>query len=142
MNPERVSFSRLGTGLNEIPSGNAIASFLLEQVGYGEYNIQTVTDTHPRFSGYNFHVGDTIKLTPKLTLTLGIRWDMYKPTVEKFDNFSFFDPLGANPAAGDRLGRLAFAGTKWGEASFGQTLSRSPLQEGICPAVGPCLRPQ
>ena len=131
-----ASFSRLGTGLNEIPSGNAIASFLLEQVSYGEYNIQTVTSNHPRFSGYNFHVGDTIKLTPKLTLTLGIRWDMYKPTVEKYDVFSFFDPLGANPAADDRPGRLAFAGTKQGAASFGKRYPEALFKKGFAPRLG------
>ena len=131
-----VSFSRLGTGLNETTSGNAIASFLLEQVSYGEYNIQTVTSNYPRFSGYNFHAGDTVKLTPKLTMNFGIRWDMYKPTDEKYDNFSFFDPLGANPAAGNRPGSLAFAGNNWGAASFGKRYPEDLFKKGFAPRLG------
>jgi hypothetical protein len=131
-----VSFSRVGTGLNETNSGNAFASFLLEQVSYGEYNIQTVDGSYPRFSGYNFHVGDTIKLTPKFTLTLGMRWDMYKPTIEKFDNLSFFDPLGPNPAAANRPGRLAFAGTKWGAASFGRRYPEELYKRAFAPRLG------
>jgi hypothetical protein len=131
-----VRFTRLGTGLNEMSSGNAFASLLLEQVSWGEYPIMTVASTYGRSSGYNFHIGDTLKLTPKLTLTLGIRWDMYKPTIEKFDNLSFFDPTGTNSAAGNRPGRLAFAGTKWGEASFGKRYPEELYKRAFSPRFG------
>ena len=64
-----VNFTRLGTGLNEINSGNALASFLLEQVDYGEYNIQTVTGSYPRFSGYNFHRVESARVPPSYSYT-------------------------------------------------------------------------
>jgi len=129
-------FSRLGTGLNEFTSGNALASFLLGQVSDGNYDIQTLTSTYVRFSGYNIHAGDSWKVTPKLTLNFGIRWDMFKPTVEKYDNLSFLDPNGPNPGAGDRPGRLVFAGDKWGAASYGARYPEQLFKTGFAPRVG------
>lgn len=131
-----LNFSRLGTGLNEINSGNAIASFLLEQVGDANYDIRTVEAQYPRSSAYNFHFGDTFKVTPKLSLNFGIRWDMFKPTVEKFNNLSFFDLLGPNPGAANRPGRLAFAGSSEGAASFGSRYPEQLWKKGFSPRVG------
>jgi hypothetical protein len=131
-----LNFSRLSTGLSEFTSGNSMASFLLGQVAAGSYNIDTVTSQHPRASAYNFHFGDTYKVTPKLTLTLGIRWDLFKPPLEKFDYLSFLDPNGANPAAGNLPGRLAFAGTKWGAASYGARYPEQLWKKGFAPRVG------
>ncbi len=131
-----LNFSRLGTGLNEFTSGNAIASFLLEQVGDGNYDIQPTAAQYPRTAAYNFHFGETLKATSKLTLTLGIRWDMFKPPSEKFDNLTFLDPNGANPAADNRPGRLAFAGTKWGDASYGSRYPEQLWKKGFAPRVG------
>ena len=56
------------------------------------------------------HAGDTWRVNNKLTLDYGLRWDYYSPSSEKYDRMSFFDPTGANPGAGGRPGRLAFAG--------------------------------
>jgi len=48
------------------------------------------------------------KMTSKLTLNYGVRWDYYTPSREKYNHFSFIDLVGANP---DGIpGRLAFAG--------------------------------
>jgi hypothetical protein len=129
-------FSRLGTGLNEFTSGNALASFLLGQVAYGDYNIQTLQSTYVRFSGYNLHAGDSWKVTPKLTLNFGIRWDLFTPTYEKYDNFSFLDPNGLNPAAGNLPGRLAFAGDQAGDASYGARYPEQLFKTGFAPRIG------
>ena len=131
-----VYFSRLGTGLNEITSGNALASFLLGQVDNANYDIQTLTSTYPRFSGYNFHAGDTWKVTPKLTLSYGIRWDLFTPTYEKYNNFSFLDPNRPNPEAGNLPGTLAFAGDQWGDASYGARYPEQLFKTGFAPRLG------
>jgi len=128
-------FSTGETGLSGINSGNPIASFLLGQVDYATAGFETVTSQYPRGSQWSLYAGDTYKVTPKLSINYGIRWDVSTPATEKFDNLSFFDPLGMNPEAG-RLGSLAFAGTKWGAASFG---SRHPEQtwfKGVAPRLG------
>jgi hypothetical protein len=53
----------------------------------------------------------------QLSITFGLRWDMNTPSVEKYDRLSFLDLTGANPDAGGLPGRLAFAGSKYGDAS-------------------------
>src|SRR5207245_1233577 len=58
-----------------------------------------------------WYVQDDIKLTPKLTLNLGLRHDLYWPMAEVNNNYSIMDPSVPNPAAGGRLGAIVFAGT-------------------------------
>lgn len=123
------------TGLSGITSGNSIASFLLGQVNYGTVDFQTIDSYYSRGSQWSLYAGDTYKVTPKLSINYGIRWDVSTPATEKFDNLSFFDPLGMNPEAG-RLGSLAFAGTKWGEASFGRRHPEVTWFKGVAPRLG------
>lgn len=137
------SFARGTTGLIGINSGSPVASFLLGAVGNATVNFPTVTTFYPRQSALVFFWGDTFKVTPKLTLNYGLRWDSFRPTVEKFNHFSFFDPLGPNPLAGGRPGRLAFAGTKnlltgqdYGEAGFGRRHPENTWNKGFQPRLG------
>ena len=67
---------------------------------------------YARQHAWILHAGDTWRVNNKLTLDYGLRWDYYSPSSEKYDRFSFFDPVGANPGAGGRPGRLAFAGRR------------------------------
>ena len=129
-------FDRGATSLRGIVSGNPIASFLLEQVSYADAQFRTVSAHYARADAFIWHVGDTWKVTPKLTLNLGIRWDMFRPSVEKYDRMSFFDPIGQNPAAGGRPGRLAFAGTQWGAASFGARRPEETSKKNFSPRIG------
>lgn len=93
-------FSSGETGLSGITSGNSIASFLLGQVDSASAGFETVTSQYPRGSQWSLYAGDTYKLTPKLSINAGIRWDVSTPATEKFNNLSFFDPVGTNPEAG------------------------------------------
>ncbi len=45
------------------------------------------------------YIQDDIKLTPKLTLNAGLRWDIPRPFLESNDNATFFDPKTPNPGA-------------------------------------------
>ena len=80
-------------------------------------------------------------MTPKLTMDYSLRWDYIAPFKEKYDNLSFFDPIGLNPgavtASGTELpGRLAFAGNKWGAASYGADYPERPFKDALAPRVG------
>ena len=57
---------------------------------------------------------DDIKLTSKLTLNIGLRYDL--PFARHEANFqnSNFDPTAPNPGAGNLPGALIFAGTGHG----------------------------
>jgi hypothetical protein len=130
------NFSRLNTGLPGVNSSNAIASFLLEQVDNGSADFYTVDMPSSRADALNLYVGDTWKVSPKLSLNYGLRWDLNRPTVENFDRLSFFDPLATNPGAENLAGRLAFAGTRWGAASYGQRHPELTYHKAFAPRLG------
>jgi len=113
-----------------------MASFYLGAVGGATADYRNVHATYPRQYAYAVHAGDVWRLTPKLTLNYSLRWDYITPFKEKFNNLSFIDPLGANPGAGGRPGRLAFAGNKWGDASYGKDYPEEPFKSALAPRVG------
>jgi hypothetical protein len=130
------NFTAASTGLVGIPSGNAMASFLLGEVGSGSSEFFSLPEFSPYAKAYGFFAGDTWKTTSKLTVTLGLRWDVFTPSVEQNNDTSFFDPYGANPGAGGRPGRLAFAGSKWGAASYGADAPERTYYKAFGPRVG------
>ncbi|HEY1985305.1 MAG TPA: carboxypeptidase-like regulatory domain-containing protein [Terracidiphilus sp.] len=122
--------------------GNAMASFYLGAVGNANVTYYNVFAEYPRQYAYAAHLGDSWRMTPKLTLNYSLRWDYIAPFKEKFDNLSFFDPQGVNPTAKNpitgapQIGRLAFAGTKWGTASYGKDFPEVPYKDALAPRVG------
>ena len=129
-------FSDLTTGLLGINSGSSMASFLLGYADNASVNFNNVNTLYARGKLFALHAGDTWKATGKLSITYGLRWDVSTPSIEKYDNFSFLDPGGANPGAGGRPGRLAFAGTKWGDASFGARHPEKTFYHAFSPRLG------
>jgi hypothetical protein len=140
------SFAPDTTGNTGCPSaaacpGDAMASFYLGAVSSASVEYYNVHAEYPRQPAYAFHVGESWRVNPKVTLNYSLRWDYIAPFKEKFDNLSFFDPNGANPGAvtlgGQQLkGRLAFAGNKWGAASYGAEFPETPFKSGFAPRVG------
>ena len=104
------TFGRGATGLVGVNSGSPIASFLLGAVDSANATFRAVDSAYPRQNAWVLYAGDTWRANAQLTIDYGLRWDYYSPSSEKYDRFSFFDPTGANPGAGGRPGRLAFAG--------------------------------
>jgi hypothetical protein len=129
-------FGRGATSITGVNSGSPIASFLLGAVDSGEAAFRAVPNAYPRQHAWILHAGDTWRVNSKLTLDYGLRWDYYSPSSEKFDVFSFFDPVGANPGAGGRPGRLAFAGDSYGPNSFGARYPEEDWYGGFAPRLG------
>jgi len=130
------NFARAGTGLPGVNSGNAVASFLLEQVNSASAAFRTVPWYRARQREISLHAGDAWRVTSKLSISYGLRWDQSSPSVERDDNLSFFDAGGVNPSAGNRLGRLAFAGNKWGAASYGKRHPEETYYRAFAPRLG------
>jgi hypothetical protein len=129
-------FDRATTGAPLINSGHPIASFLFGAVSGANVDFRTVSAWYPRQNAYVVHGGDTWKMTPSLTVSYGLRWDVFTPFREKYDRLSFFDPVGANPGAANRPGRLAFAGDEYGAASFGARFPEETWKKGFAPRLG------
>jgi hypothetical protein len=129
-------FGRGATGILGQNSGSPIASFLLGAVDNANAAFRSVSTVYPRQAAYAVHVGDTWKASSKLTLNLGLRWDIFTPSREKFNRFSFLDPNGPNPGAGGRPGRLAFAGDEYGAASYGAEYPEELYKKAFAPRLG------
>jgi hypothetical protein len=130
------NFERGATSILGVNSGNPIASFLLGAVDNANVEFRTAPNNYPRQVAWIFHAGDTWNASSKLTVNYGLRWDYFSPASEKYDKLSFFDPNGVNPSAAGRLGRLAFAGTGYGSASYGAPYPEKKWYGGFAPRLG------
>jgi hypothetical protein len=76
-------------------------------------NDDTVSGSVPttaKFATYSMWAADDYKLNPRLTINLGLRYDIMLPYTEADDHFTFLDPTAPNPAAGGLPGALRFGG--------------------------------
>ena len=93
-------------------TGYSYASFLLGAVGSTGITLQPFSVLGGRYRPIAPYIADDYKITEKLTLNLGLRWD-YLPTYnEVLSRFSYLNPNLTNPVTGNS-GALEFAGT-WG----------------------------
>jgi len=60
-------------------------------------------------SAYKQTFNDDFKVSTKLTVTIGLRFDYQPAFKERFNRFSSFDPTAPNPGAGNRPGAIVFA---------------------------------
>jgi hypothetical protein len=103
-------------------TGAAFASFLLGDVDSAFRRF--VAENRLRNLYFAPYVQDDIKVTPKFTLNVGLRWDIPRPFLENNDNVTFFsantpNPGAVNPATGQPLlGAAAVLGNGAGHAGF------------------------
>jgi Carboxypeptidase regulatory-like domain/TonB-dependent Receptor Plug Domain len=90
-------------------TGVAYASFLLGQPDNVTLTQNSIPTTYARFRPISPYVQDTWKVTDKLTLDFGVRYDFFPTYREAHDVMSYFDPNQINPATGVG-GALNFTG--------------------------------
>jgi Carboxypeptidase regulatory-like domain/TonB dependent receptor len=117
--PDSPNFGTLGYGF---------ASFYLGTVN--TYTRSGPVGNRLSKTGYRaFYAQDDMKLTPHLTINMGLRWDYSIPVSSSVNEYSTFDPSVTNPEAGGLPGSLVYAGMSGGAciAQGGASLCRSKI---------------
>ena len=107
-NTETAGYSPTGTLLTT--SGNAYASYLLGAVSSASINNKAIVEQGSRYKNFGIFVMDDWKASKKLTLNVGLRWDVYFPYQEQYGREAYFLPNIPNPGAGNIPGALAYGG--------------------------------
>jgi hypothetical protein len=97
-----------GVALQGGSSGFAYASFLLGLVNNASVN--AVQDPQWRRKSWALYVQDSWKVTRKLSLDYGLRWDLMSQGHEIHFRNSMFGPSIPNPSIGGRLGAIVYEG--------------------------------
>ena len=128
-----ASFGSAATGNPNVngTTGFDYASFLLGVASGGSFNYGA--NINYIFPYYAAFVQDDIKISSRLTLNLGLRYDLPLPRREGSYQNSNFDPTAPNPAAGNLPGALIFAGSGAGRTG------RNTLLQHRSNAWGPRL---
>lgn len=128
-------FRQETTGLSTVPnSGDAFASFLLGGVSTGSAYFR---DSLPggRYTVYGFFIDDTWKVSNKLTLTMGFRWEPVTPHSDPVGRVSYMDITAQNPGAGNLPGAMHFGGSPGNGNRF-----LDPMWGNYAPRIGVAYR--
>ncbi|HVX67099.1 MAG TPA: TonB-dependent receptor, partial [Bryobacteraceae bacterium] len=88
-------------------TGDALASFLLGEVNAASVAVSDLIPSHASYSA--LYAQDEWRVTDRLTLNYGLRWEVEIPRHVAGDRMNSFDPLAINPVSGTP-GVVTFAG--------------------------------
>lgn len=108
-------------------TGSAFASFLLGYVSSAT-GIRYLGEAQEA-SSTSLFVQDDWRVTRRLTLNLGLRWDYQQWPRERHNGMTNFDPAAAIPGT-SLLGRTVYAGIDYGRSPF------EPIYSNFGPRVG------
>jgi hypothetical protein len=130
----QASFSFLETGVPGVTtatSGSSFASFLLGNADSGA--TETIRYVPQTFRYHGFYAQDDWRVTKRLTVNFGLRYEFTLPPVAGDDQYEDFSPTTPNPAVNNYPGALIFAGNGAGRQG------KRSLVPGWYGAIGPRL---
>jgi hypothetical protein len=123
-----------GTSLNST-SGSAIASYMIGAVSSSSVTVG-IPGLGTRWLDPSFWAQDDYKISPKLTLNLGVRWDLWPAIHETHNLITWLDTTGANSVTGN-LGTLSFAGGNSSDGFHtGMPIPSSTFYGNVAPRLG------
>lgn len=81
-------------------AGNGMASLLLGTGTTGNVLIRNWKNVAAQSPYHGFYIQDDWRITSKLTLNLGLRYELDLPRTERYNRFNWFDEQAASPLAG------------------------------------------
>jgi hypothetical protein len=124
-------FNAQETSLNGA-GGDPLASALFGLVNTSTLNYGAFSGV--RYKDFSIYAQDTYKLSRRLTLNYGLRYDIDLPASEAFNRFSAVDPTLPNPGAGGIPGAYTYFGT--GPGRNGQTRPQDIYTKAFGPRIG------
>ena len=110
------TFNSVLTGNAQQPAGTGagLASLLLGEVASATFTANTPVS----FAGWSeaVYIQDDWKISRRLTLNLGMRWDYQQVPLERYNRYANFNPFATNPQNG-LLGRQEYAGVDYGRTA-------------------------
>jgi hypothetical protein len=88
----------LTNGTSMPNTGNSFAAFLIGAVSSDSFNYNLMASL-PRNWEHSFYVQDDWKIHPKLTLNIGVRYELETPPVQKLGQFSVFNPAAPDTSS-------------------------------------------
>jgi hypothetical protein len=113
-------------------SGFGYASFYLGAASNAYISIPQANGWRSKY--FAFFVADDWKVDSKLTLNLGLRYDIPIPVTEAQSRMSYVDPTLSNPGAGGLPGAYVFEGS--GTGRLGSSSPQSIFKKAFGPRVG------
>jgi Carboxypeptidase regulatory-like domain len=117
----QYNFTRAMTGNPQDTSGTTgfgLATFMLGAVGGVAGGM--INSPIARADGWRYYaafVQDDYRVRPRLTLNLGLRYDVITAPTDRFDRYSNFNPTAINPVTGTP-GVLQYAGVDFGRQAY------------------------
>jgi len=109
---------RSGGGAPGANSINSLAQFLLGLPGRAGIAIQNVNPNTLRFSEWSAYARDRWQITPRLTFTLGVRWEFYPMGTSDHSGLRVFNPATGNVLIGGLSGTPEDGGVETGIGRF------------------------
>jgi hypothetical protein len=135
-NNETANFNSSGTLIST--TGLGYAGFLLGAVDSSVVTQNSVAETGGRYKTYAGYIQDDFKASSRLTVNVGLRWNIWSPFTEVNNVMSFFNPTLANPLAGGIPGALQFAGNGTDSCHCATPVKQHDINPG--PRVGVAYR--
>jgi hypothetical protein len=119
---------------NSTTSGNAIASLLL-----GTGDVSSTFNPLPAMSQHAFgvYIQDQWRVTPRLTVNLGLRYENQRPATERYNQLAWFDPTVVNPIS-SQLGYNVYGGFEYADKNHRNAWD--PDNTNFAPRVGIAYR--
>jgi hypothetical protein len=98
------SFDKYSRGRIRFTDLESLLEMAPQESNFGLFNYSGYTRRHTSQNGIGFYAQDAFRMTSRLTLNYGLRWDYYAPVKEKNNFFSDFIPTSATTGNLERVG--------------------------------------
>lgn len=121
----------------ETSGPNGLGGFSLASADFGmvhSFSMPYPGDTGVRYKNFALYAQDSYKVTHRLTLNYGLRYDVNRPATEAYDRFSTVDPTLQNPGAGNLPGAMTYFGS--GPGRNGRSRPQDTYYKAFGPRIG------